>query len=126
MYTIGFPRLILKSVVSGLLEQREKLLGTRIIIFFDWCNSLLSGGPEDWWKKPFPKKMVEFEHVSIIGWTGSPGMVEGMKTLAWVGAERDVLSDDALNSLSKGHVSSVRRLRLLKGKLVDDRVFNRN
>ena len=118
---------LLSGVAQGVIKA--KLTGIHVVVFFDWCCSLQANGNEevkDWWRKAGAFDCLKkIENCSLLGWTASPTSLEASKEMAWLSAFDDLLSEEALKTLTAGAGAPVRLLIVQKGKLVskDDDVF---
>lgn len=116
---------LLRGVSDALKSQNNR--NFHPIIFFDWCNSLQSVNTQstgDWWtESKNPNVFKNICDATILGWTKSSTMHEGAKELAWISSFHDLVSDSALEHLTTGAGSPVRRIEIKNGKRVSSKVF---
>lgn len=118
---------LLSGVAQGVMKA--KLNGFHVIVFFDWCCSLKENGNKEvkeWWNYTGAfDSLKKVEMCTLLGWTASPTSLEASKEMAWLSAFDDLVSKEALETLTAGAGAPVRRLIVQSGKLVskDDDVF---
>lgn len=128
--TLSSSDVLLSGIASGLKRHEKKLTGFHIIVFFDWCSALAANANNqfaDLWEsdKSFDC-LDDFENVSILGWTGAATVTEEFSQMQWLGANHDLIGDDALKALCTGCVAPLRRLSIFQGQLIQHSLFAKN
>lgn len=120
---------LLSGIASGLKRHEKKLSGFHTIVFFDWCSALAANANSqfaDLWESDTFDCLDDFENVSILGWTGAATVTEEFSQMQWLGANHDLVSDDALKAMCTGCVAPLRRLSIVRGKLAQNSLFTKN